>query len=94
MCDIWEVIAAAANTAAAAAQNASVEIVLEVHEAIKWSLLRTRMQSVFFILIINALEAMPTGGEVNWTGRGSFDRGDLKEVGGAMVRAMEPQAVY
>jgi hypothetical protein len=30
----------------------------------------------------------------NCSGRGSFDRGDLKEVGGAAGRAMEPQAVF
>ena len=32
-----------------------------------------------------------TGTVICW-GRGSFDRGDLKEVAGATVRAMEPQA--
>ena len=31
---------------------------------------------------------------MNRADRGSFDRGDLKEVGGATVRAMEPQAVF
>ncbi len=31
-------------------------------------------------------------GTVIGSGRGSFDRGDLKEVGGAAVRAMEQQA--
>jgi hypothetical protein len=33
-------------------------------------------------------------GEENCSGRGSFDRGDLKEVAGAAGRAMEPQAVF
>jgi len=29
-----------------------------------------------------------------FAGRGSFDRGDLKEVAGVAGRAMEPQAVF
>jgi hypothetical protein len=33
-------------------------------------------------------------GEANCSGRGSFDRGDLKEVAGAAGRAMEPPAVF
>jgi hypothetical protein len=28
------------------------------------------------------------------SGRGSFDRGDLKEVAGATSRAMDPQAIF
>jgi signal transduction histidine kinase len=69
MCDIREVIAAVANAASEAAQNSRVQIVLEVPEAIKLSLLRTRMQSVFFNLIANALEAMPTGGKLRVVAR-------------------------
>ena len=33
-------------------------------------------------------------GEASCSYRGSFDRGDLKEVAGAAVRAMEPEAVF
>jgi signal transduction histidine kinase len=73
MCDIREVIAAVANAASEAAQNSRVQIVLEVPEAIKLSLLRTRMQSVFFNLIANALEAMPTGCKVRIVGRKARD---------------------
>ena len=68
MCDIREVIAAAAN-ASAGSQNGPVQILLEVPEGIKLLLLRTRMQSVFFNLIANALEAMPTGGRLHITAR-------------------------
>lgn len=68
MCDIREVIAAAAN-ASAASQNGPVQILLEVPEGIKLLVLRTRMQSVFFNLIANALEAMPTGGRLHITAR-------------------------
>jgi signal transduction histidine kinase len=69
MCDIREVIAAVANAASEAAQNSRVQIVLEVPEAIKLSLIRSRMQSVFFNLIANALEAMPTGGKLRVVAR-------------------------
>jgi hypothetical protein len=39
----------------------------------------------------DCLGGRDTGTVIRW-GRGSFDRGDLKEVAGAAVRAMEPQA--
>ena len=42
--------------------------------------------------VVSALSGLPRergAGEVNCSGRGSFDRGDLKEVAGAAGRAME-----
>jgi len=39
----------------------------------------------------DCLGGKDTGTVICW-GRGSFDRGDLKEAAGAAVRAMEPQA--
>jgi hypothetical protein len=39
----------------------------------------------------DCLGGKDTGKVICW-GRGSFDRGDLKEAAGAAVRAMEPQA--
>jgi signal transduction histidine kinase len=69
MCDIREVIAAVAHAASEAAQNSGVQIVLDVPEAITLSLLRARMQSVFFNLIANALEAMPGGGKLRVVAR-------------------------
>ena len=65
MCDTRELIAAASNSASAAAGNGSVQIVLEVPEGIELPLIRSRMQSVFFNLIANALEAMPSGGRLH-----------------------------
>jgi hypothetical protein len=38
----------------------------------------------------DCLGGKDTGAVICW-GRGSFDRGDLKEAAGASVRAMEPQ---
>jgi signal transduction histidine kinase len=69
MCDLREVIAAASNAAWPATDNHSIQIVLEVPEGIELSLIRPRMQSVFFNLIVNALEAMPTGGRLHMKAR-------------------------
>jgi signal transduction histidine kinase len=69
MCDIREVIAAATNAAWAATENGSVQIVLEVPEGIELPLIRPRIQSVFFNLIANALEAMPAGGRLHVAAR-------------------------
>ena len=69
ICDIREIIIAASNAAWAATENCSVHIVLEVPEGIELPLIRPRMQSVFFNLIANALEAMPTGGRLHIAAR-------------------------
>jgi signal transduction histidine kinase len=69
MCDIREVIAAACNAARGATESAGVQMVLEVPEGLELPLIRHRMQSVFFNLIVNALEAMPTGGRLHMTAR-------------------------
>ena len=64
ICDIREIIAAASEAAAAATDNQSVQILLDVPGQIKLPLVRSRMKLMFFNLITNALEAMPGGGEV------------------------------
>jgi signal transduction histidine kinase len=69
ICDIREIIIAASNAAWAATENCSVHILLEVPEGIELPLIRPRMQSVFFNLIANALEAMPTGGRLHIAAR-------------------------
>jgi signal transduction histidine kinase len=73
MCDICEVIAAASAAVWAAMENQSVQILLEVPVRINLPLMRSRMERVFFNLIANALEAMPTGGEVRIVGRKARD---------------------
>lgn len=69
MCEIREVITSAINAVLAATENRSVKILLEVPEGIELPLIRPRMQSVFFNLIANALEAMPTGGRLHMVAR-------------------------
>jgi signal transduction histidine kinase len=69
ICDIRAVITAATNAAWAATENHSVQILLEVPEGIELRLIRSRIQSVFFNLIANALEAMPAGGSLHIAGR-------------------------
>ena len=64
ICDIREIIAAASDAAAAAMDNQRVRILLDVPVGIKLPLARSRMKLMFFNLIMNALEAMPDGGEV------------------------------
>jgi signal transduction histidine kinase len=68
ICDLREVIAAATNAAWPATDN-GIQIVLEVPEGIELPLIRPRIQSVFFNLIVNALEAMPTGGRLHMRAR-------------------------
>jgi signal transduction histidine kinase len=65
ICDISEVIAAASDAAFATTQHHNVQILLEVPGSIALPLIRSRMERVFFNLIANALEAMPTGGELH-----------------------------
>jgi signal transduction histidine kinase len=69
MCDIREVIAAASNAAWRAIDSRRVQIVIKVPDGIELPLIRPRMQSVFFNLITNALEAMPTGGRLHIAAR-------------------------
>jgi len=65
ICDIGEVIAAASDAASATTKNHNVQILLEVSGGIELPLIRSRMERVFFNLIANALEAMPTGGKLH-----------------------------
>jgi len=65
ICDIGEVITAASDAASATTKHHNVQILLEVPGAIALPLIRSRMERVFFNLIANALEAMPTGGALH-----------------------------
>jgi signal transduction histidine kinase len=61
---IRDVIAAASEVASPAAEQQSVRILNNVPGGIEIPMARSRMERVFFNLIINALEAMPHGGEI------------------------------
>ena len=65
ICDIGEVIIAASDAASATAKNHNVQILLELPQGIKLPLIRSRMERVFFNLVANAFEAMPTGGTLH-----------------------------
>jgi signal transduction histidine kinase len=65
MCDIRKVITAASDAATTATENSRVLILVGVPEGINLPLVRRRMERVFFNLIANALEAMPTGGQLS-----------------------------
>jgi signal transduction histidine kinase len=65
ICDIGAVIAAASNAVSATMKKHNVQILLEMSEGIELPLIRSRMERVFFNLIANALEAMPTGGKLH-----------------------------
>jgi signal transduction histidine kinase len=63
-CSIRDVIARASESAALAAANQSVQILLELPKDIELPLVRSRIESVFFNIISNSFEAMPDGGKV------------------------------
>jgi signal transduction histidine kinase len=65
ICDIREVIVAAADAAAAAMERQGVQILLDVPEGMELPLRRSPIERVFFNLIANALEAMPGGGKIS-----------------------------
>ena len=64
VCRLREVAAAACDSVAQTADAQGVRIRLEIPESIELSLERARVERVFINLMGNALEAMPTGGEI------------------------------
>jgi two-component system, NtrC family, sensor histidine kinase HydH len=60
VCELREVIAAAAR----ATESRAVQIILDAPHPIELQLVRSRMQRVFFNLIANSVEAMPSGGKI------------------------------
>jgi signal transduction histidine kinase len=73
ICDLRAIIAAASDAASATTKSHNVQILLEVSKRIELPLIRSRMERVFFNLIANALEAMPTGGMLRIVGRKAGD---------------------
>ena len=90
ICDIGEIIAAASDAASATTKNHNVQILLEVSEGIELPLMRSRIERVFFNLITNALEAMPTGGKLHVVSRkaNSYVLIELEDTGPGIPRGI------
>jgi signal transduction histidine kinase len=73
ICDIREIIKAASDAALAASESNGVRMVHDLPQEFKALIQPCRMQRVFFNLITNAIEAMPTGGEIRIAGRAAED---------------------
>jgi signal transduction histidine kinase len=65
MCNLREVVQAACDASATAAESQNVRITFEAGEEIELPIERARMERVFLNLIDNALEAMPDGGAIH-----------------------------
>ncbi|HWB95734.1 MAG TPA: ATP-binding protein [Bryobacteraceae bacterium] len=68
-CRLREVAAAACEALAATAEAQSVRISLDIPEDLELPLERSRIERVFSNLVGNALEAMPSGGEIRIAAR-------------------------
>jgi C4-dicarboxylate-specific signal transduction histidine kinase len=64
VCRLKDIVAAACDVYASAAEAQSVAIEIDVSEAIELPVERARMERVFLNLIDNALGAMPKGGHL------------------------------
>jgi signal transduction histidine kinase len=73
MCNLREVVQAACDASAAAAESQNVRITFQASEEIELPIERARMERVFLNLIDNALEAMPEGGLIHITERMDTD---------------------
>jgi signal transduction histidine kinase len=83
ICDIRKVIAAASEAALVGMDHQSVQILLDVPKGIELPLVRSHIERVFFNLIANAIEAMPSGGKVRIRARkaGSCVLIELEDTG-------------
>ncbi len=64
MCRLFEIVEAAIDAHSASAAAQKVKLVVEVDEEIELPLERARIERVFLNLVGNAIEVMPTGGEI------------------------------
>jgi two-component system sensor histidine kinase HydH len=64
LCDVHDVISAASDAALPASERLTVCILNDVPSGVEIQMERFRVEAVFFNLIVNALEAMPHGGDI------------------------------
>jgi len=64
-CDFRDLIASAVDKIAVIAESQSVRIIQNLPERLVIAVERHRMESVVVNLLVNALEAMPTGGSID-----------------------------
>jgi signal transduction histidine kinase len=69
ICDIRDIIKAASDAALAASDNNGVRVLHDLPQEMRAPIQRSRMHRVFFNLITNAIEAMPSGGDIRISGR-------------------------
>jgi signal transduction histidine kinase len=83
MCDISEVITAAAKAASASTEHLNVRVYIEAPKGIEAAMARSRIERAFFNLIINAFEAMPGGGDVSICARqsGNYAVVEIEDTG-------------
>jgi signal transduction histidine kinase len=72
-CHLAEVVEAAVEAQTGVAEEQNVEMHVNIDRSIEVPLERARMERVFLNLLNNAIEAMPTGGEVNISARQEED---------------------
>jgi signal transduction histidine kinase len=72
-CDLHEILAAACEDAAVAADNQGVDILLDLPGRMEITVARSRMERVFFNMITNSMEAMPAGGNIRIAAREAGD---------------------
>jgi signal transduction histidine kinase len=83
VCNVSDVITAAYESAAMAAQNRRVFVAIEIARDIRVPMIRAHMERVFFNLISNSFDAMPNGGNIRIAGSrsGSFFRIEFEDDG-------------
>ncbi|MEZ5404133.1 MAG: HAMP domain-containing sensor histidine kinase [Bryobacteraceae bacterium] len=91
-CQLAEVIAAGVEPVETTAQQQKVRISVDVPE-VELELARARVERVFMNLAGNALEVMPSGGEIRVTGRDFDDRVeiDVADTGPGIPRELREQ---
>lgn len=89
-CKIREVVKATADSASSALEHQNVQILVEMPGEIEVTMIRSRMERVFFNIITNSLEAMPGGGTIRIAAvkAGNFVLIEVEDNGPGIPRAI------